>query len=76
MLLHTQIMNIMEDDFEIWANDEEEPTPSDLKNIEKEEDVDSWDIISCRGCRKSFSLLQCRGDGENLVCPHCGVRNG
>ena len=72
MSLYSQIMDVLDNEF---PYDDGEPTSAELSKIE-EENVDSWDMIVCRGCGDSFSMLECVVEGENFVCPHCGVRNG
>ena len=73
MTLYTQIMDALDNEF---PYDDSEPTSADLNKIEKEADVDSWDMIACRGCGDTFSMLECVVEGKNFVCPHYGVRNG
>jgi DNA-directed RNA polymerase subunit RPC12/RpoP len=54
---------------------EEIEEPKNLDNVE-EENLEEWDMVSCRTCHHKFSLFSARTDGRGgIACPRCGSMN-
>lgn len=61
-------------DDEDWGDDDVEPTPSELEEVEEEVGLtDDWSLVTCPHCGYTFDIAQSRAYDETgqVICPKC-----